>query len=94
MYDHIQHLPFTYHDHVQSGQLISRCIEDVRSIETFAGSSVTDLIRFVILTVGVLWIMLADNPRLAVIALLPIIPLGFDDIQFWDEDRQVVLCCG
>jgi len=33
MYDHIQHLPFTYHDHVQSGQLISRCIEDVRSID-------------------------------------------------------------
>ena len=22
MYDHVQHLPFTYHDHVQSGQLI------------------------------------------------------------------------
>ena len=75
MYDHIQHLPFTYHDHVQSGQLISRCIEDVRSIERFAGGSVVDLVRFVILSVGVLWIMLADNSRLAIIALLPIIPL-------------------
>jgi len=75
MYNHIQQLPFTYHDHVQSGQLISRCIEDVRSIERFAGSSVADLVRFVILTVGILWIMLADNARLAVISLLPIIPL-------------------
>src|SRR5918996_869172 len=46
MYDHIQYLPFTYHDHAQSGQLISRCIEDVRSIERFAGSAVSDLIRF------------------------------------------------
>ena len=35
MYDHIQYLPFTYHDHAQSGQLISRCIEDVRAIEKF-----------------------------------------------------------
>ena len=34
MYNHIQYLPFTYHDHTQSGQLISRCIEDVRSIES------------------------------------------------------------
>lgn len=75
MYDHIQHLPFTYHDHVQSGQLISRCIEDVRSIERFAGGSVSELVRFVILSVGILAIMLADNARLAVIALLPIIPL-------------------
>jgi ATP-binding cassette subfamily B protein len=75
MYDHIQHLPFAYHDHVQSGQLISRCIEDVRSIERFAGGSVAELVRFVILAIGVLVIMLADNARLAVIALLPMIPL-------------------
>jgi ATP-binding cassette subfamily B protein len=75
MYNHIQQLPFTYHDHVQSGQLISRCIEDVRSIERFAGSSVADLVRFVILSIGVLWIMLSTNPTLAVISLIPIIPL-------------------
>jgi len=75
MYDHIQYLPFTYHDHAQSGQLISRCIEDVRAIERFAGGAVADLVRFIILSVGILWIMLADNARLAVIALLPMIPL-------------------
>jgi ATP-binding cassette, subfamily B, multidrug efflux pump len=75
MYDHIQHLPFTYHDHTQSGQLISRCIEDVRSIERFAGGAVADLVRFVLLVMGILYIMLTTNPKLAVIALLPMIPL-------------------
>ena len=75
MYDHIQYLPFTYHDHAQSGQLISRCIEDVRSIERFAGGAVTDLIRFILLTIGIITIMLTDNTKLAIIALLPMIPL-------------------
>ena len=75
MYDHIQNLPFTYHDHVQSGQLISRCIEDVRSIEQFAGGSVGDLVQFVLLTMGALYIMITSNPMLAGIALLPMIPL-------------------
>jgi len=75
MYDHIQYLPFTYHDHAQSGQLISRCIEDVRSIERFAGGAVTDLIRFILLTIGIIYIMLTDNTKLAIIALLPMIPL-------------------
>jgi ABC-type multidrug transport system fused ATPase/permease subunit len=75
MYDHIQYLPFTYHDHAQSGQLISRCIEDVRSIERFAGGAVADLVRFVLLTVGILSIMLTDHAQLALIALLPMIPL-------------------
>ena len=75
MYDHIQHLPFTYHDHTQSGQLISRCIEDVRSIERFAGGSVAELVRFFLLVAGILYIMISANARLAVIALLPMIPL-------------------
>ena len=75
MYDHIQHLPFTYHDHTQSGQLISRCIEDVRSIERFAGGALADLVRFVFLVVGILYIMLAKNPTLAWIALFPMAPL-------------------
>ena len=75
MYDHVQHLPFTYHDHVQSGQLISRCIEDVRSIERFAGGAVADLVRFVLLTVGIIYIMVSANPLLAGIALMPMLPL-------------------
>jgi ATP-binding cassette subfamily B protein len=75
MYDYIQHLPFAYHDHVQSGQLISRCIEDVRSIEKFAGSSIAELVRFVFLSFGILFVMFSFNAKLAVISLLPIIPL-------------------
>jgi len=75
MYNHIQHLPFTYHDHVQSGQLISRCIEDVRAIERFAAGSLGDLIRFILLSLGILYIMLSANISLALIALVPMIPL-------------------
>ena len=52
LYDHIQHLPFTYHDHSQTGQLISRCIEDVRAIERFTGFGVVELIRLVLLHGG------------------------------------------
>jgi ATP-binding cassette subfamily B protein len=75
MYDHVQHLPFTYHDHTQSGQLISRCIEDVRSIERFAGGAVADLVRFVLLTVGIIYFMMSSSPVLAGIALVPMLPL-------------------
>ena len=75
LYDHIQYLPFTYHDHSQAGQLISRCIEDVRSIERFTGFGVTELIHISMLLVGVTSILFIDNTRLAEIALLPMIPI-------------------
>jgi len=75
LYDHIQHLSFSYHDHAQTGQLISRTIEDVRSVENFAGSSITDLIQVGLLLVGVTTLLFITNARLAAISLLPMIPL-------------------
>ncbi len=75
LYDHIQHLSFSYHDHAQTGQLISRTIEDVRSVERFAGSSVIELIQVGLLLVGVTILLFITNARLAAISLLPMIPL-------------------
>ncbi len=75
LYDHIQHLSFTYHDHAQTGQLISRSIEDVRAIERFAGMGVIELVRVVLLLVGVTALLFTTNARLAAIALLPMLPL-------------------
>ncbi len=75
LYDHIQRLSFSYHDHTQSGQLISRCIEDVRSLQNFTGSGIIELTRVIILIIGIIIILIATNPLLAVISILPMIPL-------------------
>jgi ATP-binding cassette subfamily B protein len=75
LYDHIQHLPFSFHDHSQTGQLISRCIEDVRSIERFTGFGMVELIRLVLLLTGIIILLFIAQPLLAAIALIPIVPL-------------------
>jgi ATP-binding cassette subfamily B protein len=75
LYDHIQHLPFSFHDHTQTGQLISRCIEDVRAVERFTGFGLIELIRLGLLMLGIIGLLFWQSPRLAAIALLPMIPL-------------------
>ncbi len=75
LYNHIQSLPFTFHDHSQTGQLISRTIEDVRSIERFTGNGIVELIHLFMLFTGIVTLLYIANPRLATIALLPLIPL-------------------
>jgi ATP-binding cassette, subfamily B, multidrug efflux pump len=75
LYDHIQHLPFTYHDHSQTGQLISRCIEDVRSIQAFSSVGITEMVRMGLLLVGISVLLFSASPRLALVAMLPMIPL-------------------
>jgi len=82
LYDHIQHLSFSYHDHAQTGQLISRCIEDVRSVQQFIGSSIVELAQLLFLLFGALGIMLAANWQLTLIAILPIFPLVWLTYKF------------
>src|SRR5512137_634081 len=75
MYDRIQYLPFSFHDHSTTGQLINRCIEDVRAVQNFAGGSVIEIIQLGLLSVGVLVALFSSNPLLASIALMPLIPM-------------------
>jgi ATP-binding cassette subfamily B multidrug efflux pump len=82
LYDHIQGLSFSFHDHSQTGQLISRCIEDVRSVQQFIGSSIVELAQMVFLLFGALGIMLTENWRLTLIAVLPIFPLAWLTVRF------------
>jgi ATP-binding cassette, subfamily B, multidrug efflux pump len=82
MYDKLQHLSFSYHDHAQTGQLISRCIEDVRAIQGFASGSIIEIIQLAFMSIGVVTLLFIDNPGLAVIALLPLIPMAFMTVDF------------
>ncbi len=85
LYDHIQHLSFSYHDHSQTGQLISRCIEDVRSIQQFTGTGIVELIRISLLLIGVVVLLFVSNAQLAAIALIPMIPLFLMTTRFGER---------
>jgi ATP-binding cassette subfamily B multidrug efflux pump len=82
LYDHIQRLSFSYHDHAQSGQLISRCIEDVSSVQNFTGTGFTTLAQVVLLLVGITILLFSENPRLALISMLPLVPLALLTTSF------------
>jgi ATP-binding cassette subfamily B protein len=82
MYNHIQYLSFSYHDHAQSGQLISRTIEDVRAIERFTGFSGLEIIRVGLLLIGIITILFRQNVQLAAISLLPLIPMAVITFSF------------
>ncbi len=77
LYDHIQHLSFSYHDHAETGQLISRCIADVRAVQHFVGNSIVEMVRILFMLIGALVIMFSENWQLTLIAILPVIPLVY-----------------
>ncbi len=82
LYDHIQRLDFAYHDQAQTGQLISRTTEDVRSLQRFAGYGLVELLQLALLAAGAVALMVSAQPLLAGLALLPMIPLVWVTTRF------------
>ncbi|MEJ5241477.1 MAG: ABC transporter ATP-binding protein [Anaerolineales bacterium] len=82
LYDHIQRLSFSYHDHAQSGQLISRGIEDVRAIQNFAADSLIQLIQLLVMSLAIIGLLITAHPRLAILSLLPLLPMAWMTTRF------------
>jgi ATP-binding cassette subfamily B multidrug efflux pump len=82
LYDHIQHLTFSFHDRTQSGQLISRTIEDVRSVQRFTGQGIAELAKVIILFLGIVTLLVIDNWQLALIGVSPMVPLILATTRF------------
>src|SRR4030095_3039108 len=72
VYARLQELPVNYFDHRASGDLMTRVIEDVNSVERVLIDGTEQGSVAVLSIVGVLGILFHANPVLAVIALAPI----------------------
>jgi len=75
LYDKIQRLPFGFHDHTQTGQLMSRCTEDVSSLSRFAGQGAVELLNVLMLLAGILFLLFRESLTLTLISLVPLLAL-------------------
>jgi ATP-binding cassette subfamily B protein len=77
MYDKIQRLSFSYHDSAQTGNLMSRCTEDISSLSRFVGQGAVELVHILLLLAGILFLLLQSSVTLTLIGLAPLILLTF-----------------
>ncbi len=81
MYDKIQRLSFSYHDSVQTGQLMSRCTEDISSLSRFVGQGAVELVQILLLLGGILFLLFQSSVTLTLIGLIPIVVLALVTIN-------------
>lgn len=82
VYNKVQNQSFTYHDESQTGTIITRAISDVDEIQRYFAFGLIDGVNTAILVLGVAIIMFINSPLLAIISLLPLIPLAFYSREF------------
>ena len=72
LYDHFQKLSMSYYHDKQTGQLMSRVVNDINTFENLIAHAIPDLITNIITLVGVLVILVIINPVLALLVCIPI----------------------
>jgi len=75
LYDKIQRLPFVFHDQTQTGQLMSRCTEDVSALSRFVGQGVVELLYVALLLTGIIGLLFRESVPLTLIGLGPLVLL-------------------
>ncbi|HEY5583676.1 MAG TPA: ABC transporter ATP-binding protein [Ruminiclostridium sp.] len=72
LYDHLQKLSMSYYHDKQTGQLMSRVVNDTATFENLIAHAIPDLATNIITLVGVLIILLFINPWLTLLVCIPI----------------------
>ena len=82
IYDKVQNQSFTYHDHAKVGTIITRAISDVNELQRYFNYGLIDGTNMLILLIGVVSVMVATSPLLAVISFCPLLPLALFSNRF------------
>ena len=76
LYDHIQRLPYEYHQNSETGELIQRCTSDVETIRRFLAIQLVEVAGSIFMLVFVLRIMFSLSSKMAYITIF-FLPLVF-----------------
>jgi len=82
VYDKLQQLPFRFFQERQTGQLMSRVVNDTANFEMLIAHAVPDLFTNILIIIGVAVILFAVNPTLASLSLIPIPFLVYGSTRF------------
>ena len=70
LFTHIEHLPFSYHKKVKTGDLVQRCTSDVDKIRTFFSGQLEEIVATLSSAIFALIVMFSLNKKLSYIVLV------------------------
>ncbi len=89
VYSHLQSLSVSYFDNRQTGEIMSRVTNDSEVVEEFINHVADTVICDSITLVYICVVMFATSPKLAIIAIIPMLPLFFLARRFSRRVRPI-----
>jgi ATP-binding cassette subfamily B protein len=91
LYQKLAGLSFAYHDRTETGQLLSRSVQDVDRIRFLTGRAVLRLVESTLLALGTLAVLLWMNPALALLSMAALPLLSYRAYVFGKKLRPFSL---
>lgn len=89
VFNKIETLSFSYHDKVQTSQLLTRITSDIEQIRTFVGTSLIQVISSLVTLVTIATILLIMNWRLALVTLAVVPLAGILLFRFFGKNQPL-----
>ncbi|HRP04307.1 MAG TPA: ABC transporter ATP-binding protein, partial [Opitutaceae bacterium] len=89
LYDHINHLPASHLDRLDTGDLVQRCSSDVETVRQFLAVQVMEIGQSLILAATALPLLLLLNPPMTAIAFALVPPLVLYGYIYFKKVRHV-----
>lgn len=68
LYNHLQDVPYDYHKHTSTGDLVQRCSSDVETVRRFIGVQLLEIVRTLVTVLIALFVMLSIDARMTLIS--------------------------
>ncbi len=75
LYRHLHDLPFSFYDRSQTGEIMSRVTQDVETMRRFLAFGLVNLVRSLLMSIGIMTFLLFINWRLTLVVLVTVPPL-------------------
>ena len=83
LYDHLQHLPCSFHDRAETGDLVQRCTSDVETLRAFLANQIVEIGRASLMMLVPLPLMLALDWRMTLASMVLIPPIAAYSLFFF-----------
>jgi ATP-binding cassette subfamily B protein len=88
LYEHLQLVPYDYHKHTNTGDLIQRCTSDVDTVRRFVSMQLMEIVRTVFLVIIASILMFSINVEVALISVSTMPLLCFISYYYFKKVRK------
>ncbi len=91
IYSHLEHLPASYHDRSDTGDLLQRCSSDMETVRVFLAAQIIEISRALLMLITVLPILFALDIRMAWLSLATMPILFIAAVVFFQRVKNLFL---